>query len=166
MRFLRNIFVVALVVVGGCKGGIYEELPTYEQSTLVGVGDMAPTFVTELVDGRSVALEEYRGKDMLLILFSHTCPDCKRLLDDLQVAIVRGEATLPILAIGRDGTVEELLNYRATNGYTIDMAPDANRAIFNLYATTYVPRAYRINAEGRIVKFTIEYEQNYISTLL
>lgn len=167
MRFLRTIFAaVALFAVGSCNGGIYEELPTYEQSTLVGVGDMAPTFVAELIDGRNVALEEYRGEEMLLILFSHTCPDCKRLLDDLQVAIERGEAALPILAIGRDATEVELLNYRLTNGYTFDMAPDANRAIFNLYATTYVPRAYRLDADGRIERLTIEYDQKHIPSLL
>lgn len=46
------------------------------------------------------------------------------------------------------------------------MAPDASRSIFNLYATTYVPRVYLIDSEGFIVKMFVEYEPHYLDELI
>lgn len=155
-----------MLLLAGCDSSIFEEFPTYEQSSLVEVGDKAPSFTATLVDGGRVSLSDYFGAPLILILFSHTCPDCKMLLDDLQ-GHIDAEVQLPaILAIGRDATSEELLVYRSKHGYSITMTSDASRSIFNLYATTYVPRVYLIDSGGYIVKMFIEYESHYLDELI
>ena len=40
-----------MLLLAGCDSSIFEEFPTYEQSSLVEVGDKAPLFTATLVDG-------------------------------------------------------------------------------------------------------------------
>ncbi|MBR2398521.1 MAG: TlpA family protein disulfide reductase [Alistipes sp.] len=164
MRLLCIINIaISMLLLAGCDSSIFEENPTYEQSSLVEVGDKAPLFSATLLDGTAVSLADYRGEYMMLILFSHTCPDCKTLLDDLHSGDLfadhltwSGDMAMTVLAVGRDATTTQLQEYCSKNGYTVDMIADNNRAIFNLYATTYVPRVYIIDPQGVIEKMYIE----------
>lgn len=162
------ILIVAMIIlsVAGCSGSVWEELPTHKQSSIVKEGDAAPLFTATLIDGGEVSLAEYRGEALMLILFSHTCSDCKALFDDLHHLIANGTTLPAILAIGRDATTEDLLSYRADNNYSIDMVADSQREIFNLYATTYVPRVYIVDASGTIVMMRIEYQPHYLAELI
>ncbi len=153
MRLFCNIIVSILALVfTGCGRQVIEDLPSYEESSLVKEGDKAPLFSATLLDGTVVSLADYQGEYVMLILFSHTCPDCKTLLDDLH----SGDMAMTVLAVGRDATTTQLQEYCSKNGYTVDMIADNNRAIFNLYATTYVPRVYIIDPQGVIEKMYIE----------
>ena len=167
MRLFCNIIVSILALVfTGCGMHVIEDLPTYEESSLVNEGDNAPLFSATLIDGTAVSLADYRGEYMMLILFSHTCPDCKMLLDELQ-GLINSEVPMPsILAVGRDATEEELREYSAAAGYTVAMVADADRRIFNLYATTYVPRVYLIDALGTVAMLKIEYSHNTLTELI
>ncbi len=162
-KFCIIIVAIAAFTFTGCNELVIEDLPTYEESSLVNEGDNAPLFSATLLDGTAVSLADYRGEYMMLILFSHTCPDCKTLLDDLHSGDLFadyltwcGDMAMRVLAVGRDATTTQLQEYCSKNGYTVDMIADNNRAIFNLYATTYVPRVYIIDPQGVIEKMYIE----------
>ena len=162
----RVLFLLVAICFAAC-GTIGEEYPTHEESSVVGVGDVAPDFTVELLGGERVTLSELRGEVVLLVLFSHECPDCKMLMDDMQAA--RDDFDdwgVRILAIERDGSVEDVETYMASHGYDFDVAVDDNRAIYNLYATMYVPRTYLIDSEGIIVHATIEYDASYVAQIL
>lgn len=159
-------YIISLVVAVVAVGCVSENLPSKEESSKVYEGDMAPKFSTTLLDGTEVSLDDYRGAPLLLIMFDCGCPDCKNLLDDLHSAISEGEKVPAILAIGRDSDSALIEQYRADNVYTIPMAPDPDRAVYGLYASTYVPRAYLLDDSGRIVMMTIEYDDWYMPELL
>ena len=162
----RVLFLLVAICFAAC-GTIGEEYPTHEESSVVGVGDVAPDFTVELLGGERVTLSELRGEVVLLVLFSHECPDCKMLMDDMQAA--RDDFDdwgVRILAIERDGSAEDVETYMASHGYDFDVAVDDNRAIYNLYATMYVPRTYLIDSEGIIVHATIEYDASYVAQIL
>lgn len=162
----RVLFLLVAICFAAC-GTIGEEYPTHEESSVVGVGDVAPDFTVELLGGERVTLSELRGEVVLLVLFSHECPDCKMLMDDMQAA--RDDFDdwgVRILAIERDGSAEDVETYMASHGYDFDVAVDDNRAIYNLYATMYVPRTYLIDSEGIIVHATIEYDASYVARIL
>jgi peroxiredoxin len=164
--FRRAYLLIFAVFAVGC-GTVIEGFPTHEESSIVVVGDVAPDFTATLLGGESVTLAELRGEVVLLVLFSHECPDCKMFLDDMQASKSEfDELGVRILAIERDGNAEQVAAYMAENGYGFDVAVDENRAIYNLYATTYVPRAYLIDREGVVVCATIEYDASYIELLL
>jgi peroxiredoxin len=165
VTFFRFIVAaVSLIFAHACN--ITEELPTYDESTIVGVGDYVPEFEVLLPDGTLVRSNDFRGEPFLLILFSHTCPDCKSLFDDIQQQIMSGAAVPKILAIGRDATIEDVVAYAEANGYTMPMAPDADREVFSLFATTYVPRTYLVGRDGRVEMLAIEYDPSYVPALV
>lgn len=170
MRALVRRFILitlpALLCSVAC-GTIVEELPTYEQTSIVVEGDTAPDFTATLIDGRSIALSDMRGKVVLLLFFAHTCPDCKNLMVDLHDSKDEFDALdTHILTISRGGTPAEVEEFLSVNGYSFDCAVDADKSIYSLYATMYVPRTYLINREGIVELTTVEYSPSHIEQLL
>lgn len=169
VRLTINIIVSILVVILGfvqCSA-ITEQLPTYDETSIVEQGDVAPDFTATLLGGDQVTLSELRGEVVLLILFSHTCPDCKALFDDLRDDIdAINNLGVRVLAIARDGSEEQVCDYLEENDYNVDAVADTDRAIYNLYATMYVPRCYLINTLGVVECTTVEYHQGDLERLL
>jgi peroxiredoxin len=160
------LLCMALAIVG-C-GTINENLPTYEQTSIIRVGDIAPDFSVTLISGEDVTLAEVLNQQpLLLIFFSHTCPDCKALLDDMQEAKQHIDALgVRVLAISRGASVEEVETYFSDNGYQFDVAVDIDLSVYNLYATMYVPRTYLINSSGVVQYTTVEYSEDHIPNLI
>lgn len=157
--------LIALCLVA-C-GTINEELPTYEESSIINVGDYAPDFSATTLSGEIFSLSAHEGDIVLLILFSHTCPDCKSLFDDVMLYkddIERLGATT--IAVSRGGSTEDIEAYMNLHGYTFDAIADGEAAIYRLYATTYVPRTYLINHQGLVEFTTIEYSSTYLPQIL
>ena len=164
-KFVLLPLCAALFAVG-C-GTVIEGLPTHEKASIIVEGDHAPDFMATTIGGQSVTLSALRGEEVLLVLFSHECPDCKMLLDDLKRASAEfDELGVYVLLVARDGDSDEVAAYMSDNGYKFDVVPDPLREIYNLYATTYVPRTYLIDSEGMVVYTTIEYDASYVEQIL
>jgi peroxiredoxin len=163
-----RLFLLSLAALAfaGCSA-INEDLPTYEESSIVVEGDVAPDFSATTLAGESLSLSSLRGRVVLLVFFSHTCPDCKSLFDDLSQREAEIEALgVRVLAISRGGSQAEIETYMANNGYTFDVVVDSERRIYSLYATTYVPRCYLIDRGGVVDLATVEYEATHIPHLM
>lgn len=172
MKYLCNTFkkriliFCALFGITAC-GAVNEELPTYEETSIVEVGDVAPDFSATLLNGDVVTLSTMRDEVVLLIFFSHTCPDCKALFNDLNASYEEfTDMGVRTIAIARDGDVEEVAQYVEDNSYKFDVAVDNNRKIYNLFATMYVPRAYLINQQGVVDFTTVEYAASHVPQLM
>lgn len=164
MKKLAHLLLAICLV--GC-GTIGEELPSYEESSIISVGDYAPDFSATTLDGDQFSLSAQRGDVVLLVLFSHTCPDCKALFDD----IMQHKATFDamgaeMVAVSRGGTKDEIEEYMQRGGYDFVAIADSEAHIFGLYATTYVPRTYLINQQGVVEFATIEYESTHLPQII
>ena len=168
MSIFRQAYLAIILAIFavGC-GTVIEGFPSHEESSIVVVGDHAPDFTATTIDGQSVTLSTLRGEEVLLVLFSHECPDCKMFLDDMQAAKAEfDELGVVILLVARDGEEGDVVAYMSENGYEFDVVADPDRAIYNFYATTYVPRAYLIDKEGYVIYATVEYKPNYVKDIL
>lgn len=153
---LLSLIVLSLVTMVGCQSIINEELPSYEATSLVGVGDAAPDFELFKTDG----VDAY-----LLILFSHTCPDCRHLMDALQERLDHNAEHPYIVAWSRGGTAEEIEQFADDCGYTFTLVADPMRQLYDKYATMYVPRCYVIDGDGVIRLVTYEYRDGDVELL-
>ena len=166
-QIIEYIFLIATILTFNACNTINEDLPTYEETSIVAVGDEAPDFTTTLLDGSNITLSELRGEVVLLVFFSHTCPDCKALFNDMAAAKSDFETSkVSVLAISRGGEEDEIRDYITSNNYWFDTAVDSTKEIYNLYATMYVPRTYLIDKNGIVIYTTIEYSENHITDLL
>ena len=163
-RGLISLMLVASAMLLVCCGTIIEEQPSYDDTSLVGVGDLAPDFFVATLDGEYVTFGGQSDEPALLILFSHTCPDCKALLDDITAR--QADIAARLIAISRDGSREEVAQYMDDNGYNFDVIIDNNREIYNLYATMYVPRTYLIDQDGVVRHTTIEYAETDVQNII
>ena len=141
--------------------------PTYEQTTRVHIGDRAPAFVVETLDGPTISLDDLRGKIVLLTFFSSACPDCHAQFEHIKSQITAFDRSkfhfLPIARNENRSTVEQ---FRRENGYTFDMGYDPTGEIYALYATRYVPRNYLIDTDGHVLSISAEPTENQLNELL
>lgn len=154
-RFLRRVTVVLLMI--GLFGCIEEENPTYEATSRVWVGDMAPDFSVPTLDGNYMRLASERGKVVLVLFFNSWCPDCRAELSEIEQRIAPFSTTdFTLLAIARGEDYTTIAPYCQELGLTIDLGLDIDESVYQRYATRYVPRNYVVDRDGRIVAMATE----------
>ncbi len=164
-RRVASILLAAFVVLVSSCGTIVEELPTYAETSIVGVGDKAPEFGVTTLDGEYVTVGGAMAEPTLLILFSHTCPDCKNLLTALQQELDSGVVDHRIIAVSRGGSQADIAMYRIDNRFTFPIAADPLTEVYYKYATMYVPRCYVIDCDGVVRFVTFEYADGDVAKL-
>lgn len=156
---------VALSWLGVSCSVFDDPLPSYSDSSIVNVGDIAPQFIVESISGEWLSVAGENDPATLFVLFSHTCPDCRALLDAIKLKIDSGVVPPRIVAVSRGGTLSEISAYAEQNGYTIPMAADPDAVVYYQYATMYVPRCYVIDAEGRVQYMSYENSADEVDIL-
>ncbi|MBR5135722.1 MAG: TlpA family protein disulfide reductase [Rikenellaceae bacterium] len=165
MRYIQALLIaLCCVALVGC---IEDPNPTYEQTTRVKIGDLAPDFTTVTIDNQHITLSELRGKIVLLTLFSSSCPDCHDQFEYIGSKITSfDESKFIFLPISRGEQAAVTEKFRRENGYTFDIGLDPDRAIYDLYATQYVPRNYLIGRDGRVIALSAEPTHAQLDVLL
>lgn len=120
---------------------------------LTKVGQAVPDFTVTAVDGKTYQMSKLKGKTVLLIFFSNTCPGCLKELKEVEATIWPEfkSRNIVFLAMGRKNTTEEVNKFKEKHGFTMPMAPDPEKKIYNLFFTKYIPRNVLINKEGKII---------------
>ena len=112
----------------------------------VKVGERAPAFELQGLDGETVALTSFRGSETLLIFWNPRCGFCAQMLSDLQEWDVHAPPRVPRLLVVSSGTPEEgrAMNLRSQVGL------DPNSDIATAFGASGTPMAVLLDAEGRV----------------
>ena len=138
-----------------------DEQAEVEATTLVKVGQVAPDFSVEMLDGRTIKLSELRGKVVMLCFWATWCPPCRQEMAHLQEGVIDHFAgkDLVVLPISRGEKRDVVEKFIADNGYTFGVGLDPERAIYDLYASNFVPRTFIINKRGKVVYRVAGYDE-------
>ena len=138
MLALIAVIIAAILLLPSCgsRGGKAEA--DTESTTLVKAGDKAPDFTVEMFDGTKTSLAELKGKVVLLNFWATWCPPCRQELTRVQKDIIAA--------------------FREKTGYTFPMGLDPSQAIYDRYASNYIPRNFLIGADGKVVLATVGYD--------
>lgn len=137
-------------------------------STLTKIGQEAPAFSVETVDGRVVDTNELRGKVIWINFFATWCPPCKKELPVLQKNVLGKYSDNPdfvLVVLGREHTMDEMKEYKKTTGLNLPFAPDEGREIFSKYASESIPRNVIIGKDGKIAIQSIGYTESEFAKL-
>ena len=129
-------------------------------STLVKVGDKAPDFTVEMLDGSRVKLSSLRGKVVLVNFWATWCPPCREELKHVQKEIIDRFAgkDFAMIAISRGEKRDKVAAFIADNGYAFPVGLDPQQTIFRLFATNYIPRNFIVDADGCIAFVGVGYD--------
>lgn len=117
------------------------------------VGDRIPDFTVKMNDGTVVTGESLRNGVSVIVFFHTACPDCKETLPSVQKAYDEYlEKGVSFTLISRSQIGSEIEEYWNETGYTMPYSGQKDRAVYNLFATSRVPRVY-ICKDGRIMSF-------------
>ncbi len=137
-------------------------------TTLVKAGDVAPEFTVTMFDGSTVSLKDLRGKVVLLNFWATWCPPCRKELTHVQSDIIDHFAgrEFVFLPISRAEKREDVAAFREKMGYTFPMGLDPDRAVYDLYASNYIPRNFLIDADGKVLAATVGFEEAEFAELI
>lgn len=119
----------------------------------LNVGQRAPDFTVELLDGRTVALSDFRGRPVLINFWATWCGPCREELPDFQTVFERegGEANFVVLAVNNMESRETVAAYVEEVGITFPVALDPDGRInFDLYGIQGYPTSFLLDANGVI----------------
>jgi peroxiredoxin len=138
-----------------------QDAATIEATSIVKVGDVAPDFTTEMLDGSSFKLSQAKGKVILLNFWATWCSYCMMEFNEVPEKLLKrfaGKADFVFIPVSREETRETVQKKMAQlkeNGISFPVGLDPNKKIYDLYAKSYIPRNYVIGKDGKVVYATV-----------
>ena len=122
-------------------------------------GDRLPEITITLDNGEKVTTQSLKGKKSILIFFTTTCPDCQRALPKYQQwydEIQGDNEKVNFICISRAEDAPIIRNYWEANGFTMPYSAQPTRAVYDLFASSGVPRVYIGGADLIITEVLID----------
>ena len=162
---MKKLLTIALILIAPLLSKAQEPDP----STLLKVGDTAPVFSFEIEKGKTVNIQDYRGKVVLLNFFATWCGPCREELPVVQKEIwdkYSSNSKFALFIFGREEGWDKVLPFKTANNFTFPMLPDEGRKVFSLFATQYIPRNILLDENGKIIYQSTGYSPQEFDKLL
>lgn len=148
-----------------------DSVTVYEHDYIVKVGDMAPDFTLDLIDGTKFTLSEQRGKVVMLQFTAGWCGVCRKEMPFIESEIWqrhKENSNFVLVGIDREETREEILPFIEKVGTTYPIAMDTNADVFASYAlrNSGITRNVLIDRDGKIVMLTRLFEEEEFNNLV
>ncbi|MBR1699494.1 MAG: TlpA family protein disulfide reductase [Bacteroidales bacterium] len=142
-RFLSGMTLAALAAA--C---------VYHQPDGQGIetGDRLPAFVVTMDDGSSLSSENLVGSPCLIVFFHTSCSDCRNTLPLVQKAYEQYAQRVRFVAISREQAASEVRSWWKEHGITLPFSAQEDRAVYELFASSRIPRIYICDGRGVVVR--------------
>lgn len=147
------------------------DVTVYEHDYIVKVGDIAPDFTLEMLDGKKFTLSEHRGKVVMLQFTAGWCGICRKEMPFIESEIWQRhkyDKDFVLVGIDREETKEQILPFIEKVGTTYPIAMDTNADVFASYALrgAGITRNILIDRDGKIVMLTRKFEEAEFKALV
>ena len=129
-------------------------------STMLPLGTKAPSFSLHNIDGRTVALDEFRGAPALLVIFMcNHCPYVKHVADGL-AALAREYQAKGVAVVGINSNYagshpadspEQMVREAEERGYSFPYLYDESQEVAKAYRAACTPDFYVFDKQQQLV---------------
>jgi peroxiredoxin len=118
------------------------------------IGNSAPDFTLQTIDGKSFKLSDLRGKKVLLNFFATWCPPCNGEMPDIEAFYNDNKNhNITVLAVNlttSEQNTKSISNFTSKYGLTFPVVLDKQGDISNVFQVINIPTSYFIDTKGVI----------------
>lgn len=129
---------------------------TVIEPTTLRIGTQAPNFTTTDLHGNRVQLSDYRGRTVLLRMWSPDCPHCRGEIPSVKHAYATLENKVVFLTVAVNASTEDIHTFVKEQDIQYPVLLDEQNAIAISYRITAIPTGYLIGPDGTIVQATTD----------
>lgn len=157
-------FVAALLVGVAAFAQSSEDPDVVYGKDLLKVGTAAPDFTLKDIDGKSVSLSDFRGKQVVLHFWASWCPDCREEMPQIKAAQAAADPSKVVfVSVSFDRKIEAFEAYVRDNALggvqLFDASGKKDSAIGSAYNIRWIPATYLIGPDGRIQFATVVFSK-------
>ena len=133
--------------------GLKELAPSVSPTTTQGikVGNLAPDFQLNDLDGKPVYLNDLRGRPVMLNFWATWCGPCVSEMAYIQRVYEESAAkNLALLAINMDGTSSQVKQFLQSRNLSLPVLIDTKQDVAETYNIRYIPTTFFIDETGII----------------
>lgn len=153
-KWIQIIILTAVVLIGGFTIGnsLFSAKDARPE-----VGDAAPNFKLEGLDGKVHQISDYKGKYVLVNFWGTFCPPCVKEMPAIQHQYDKWKDKAPfeILAINLSEDLFTVQSFMKQFDLDFPVALDTNRTIEKKYGLASYPTSFFIDPKGKIVEVQI-----------
>jgi len=153
------IFLLA-IIISGCKRD--------NKNTNVNIGSYAPKFALTDLSKKTINLDDYKGKKVILNFWATWCPPCVNEMPLLQEVYNnrKGEG-IEVIGINYNEDYERVKKFISEKGVVFTILIDSDLKVSMDYGVIGLPVTFFIDREGRIKeKFKGELNKKLIEDIL
>lgn len=116
----------------------------------LAIGDYAPDFVLEDLQGEEFSLSDSKGKYLLLNFWATWCPACREEMPDLKQFYLDNKNDVVVVGVNLGESKKVVQNFITKGGYGYPILMDYTKELSYIYQISVIPTTYLISPEGRI----------------
>lgn len=150
--------VIQVVILAGILliGGIAIADSLFSEHKLPKVGDRAPDFTLQGLDGKTHELSDYKGKVLLINFWGTFCPPCVREMPAMQRIYDKyKDENFEILGINLDESTVSVQSFVKQYKLNFPILMDKN-TIRRKYGVSSYPTSFFVDSNGRITDIVIQ----------